>query len=62
MWSDPFKSDHTKSDRIKWSPTEKNNFWFEVSKLRKAGTPDGVEAPVGGVVHQVDVDDEVLDV
>ncbi len=34
-------------------------FWFEVSKLRKAGAPDGVEAPIGGVVHQVDVDDEV---
>ncbi len=29
--------------------------------LRKAGAPDGVEAPVGKGDHQVDVDDEVDD-
>jgi hypothetical protein len=28
-------------------------------KLRKAGAPDGVEAPVGEGDHWVDVDDEV---
>ncbi len=49
------------SDRFKVLKFEKEKYFvrkYSLSSLRKAGAPDGVEAPVGEVVHEVDVEDE----
>ncbi len=60
MLSDPFKSDYTKMITLRLRINfEKEKYFvrniFRRKVYRKAGAPDGVEALVGEVVHQVDV-------